>query len=270
MILPQDKWLTANGTKLHYLDWGNPLAQSMVLLHGFCSHARYWDFFARSLRTDYHVLALDMRGHGDSGCATSYTLQDAATDLAQFSALVELKGIVLIGISLGGLVSLLYAAEHADDVTKLVIVDIGPEFDAKGIEHIGRDLGAEPEFFVSEEEAFSYLKQTQPLSSDAFVRHQAKYGWKRDGGGNLRCKYDRAMCRLDLQSPIWLWDYLGKIKCPTLVVRAENSDMLSQGTAHKMVAKLPRGKLAEVPHAGHTVVGDNPEGFEKEVRRFLL
>jgi pimeloyl-ACP methyl ester carboxylesterase len=123
MILPEDKWLTVNGIRLHYLDWGNPRAQIMVLLHGFCSHAHYWDFFARSLRTDYHILALDMRGHGDSGWASTYTLPDAAADLAQFSAALKLKDMVLIGISLGGLISLLYAAEHADDVSKMVIVD---------------------------------------------------------------------------------------------------------------------------------------------------
>ena len=72
-----------------------------------------------------------------------------------------------------------------------------------------------------------------------------------------------------LQSQDWLWDYMEKITCPTLVIRAADSDMLLEETAQNMVAKLPHGSLAEVPHATHNIVGDNPEGFEKAVKKFL-
>lgn len=268
-VLPEDKWLKANGIKLHYLDWGNPAAPPMVLLHGFCSYAHYLDFFARSLKQEYHVLAPDLRGHGDSSWAASYTQQDAALDVAEFITGLKLKNIVLIGFSMGGLISIVYAATYPDAVSKVVIVDIAPEFATAGIEHVQRDLDNEPDFFDSEDEAFQYLKQVQPLNSDAFIRHQVKYALKRDETGRLRFKYDKALCRIDLNSPLWLWDYLEKINCPTLIVRAADSDMLTGETAQKMMAKLAQGSLVEIDHAGHTVVGDNPAGFETAVRRFL-
>jgi pimeloyl-ACP methyl ester carboxylesterase len=266
---PEDKWIDANGIKLHYLDWGNPTAPPMVLLHGFCSYAHYWDFFARSLRQEYHILVPDMRGHGDSSWTQSYTLQNSALDLEELIRALNLKDIVLIGLSMGGLISLVYAAIHPDTVSKLIIVDIGPEFAAAGIEHIQRDLANEPGIFDYEDEVFRYLKQTQPLSSDAFIKHQVKHALKRDEAGRLGFKYDKALCQTDLNSQEWLWDYLEQISCPTLVVRAADSDMLTIETAQKMVAKLPYSSLVEIPHAGHTVVGDNPEGFKTVVQQFL-
>jgi len=69
LVEPEDKFITANGLNLHYLDRGNPSATSMVLLHGLCGNAHYWDFIAQSMKNDYHVLALDQRGHGDSSWA---------------------------------------------------------------------------------------------------------------------------------------------------------------------------------------------------------
>ena len=268
-MLPEDKWLKANGIKLHYLDWGNPAAAPMVLLHGFTSYAHYWDFFARNFKSEYHVLALDSRGHGDSGCAISYTMQDGVLDLAEFITILNLENIVLVGLSMGGLISILYTATYHNIVSKLMVVDVGPEFASAGIEHIQRDLAHEPEFFNSEDEAAQYLKQVQPLHSETFLKHQANYALKRDKDGRLVFKYDKTLCRIELESPQWLWDYLEQIKCPTLVIHATDSDMLLKETAQKMVAKLPQGSLVEVDHATHNIVGDNPQGFEAAVRRFL-
>lgn len=268
-MLPQDNWIDINGVKLHYLDWGNPSAQPLVSLHGFCSYAHYWDPFARSLSRDYHVIVPDLRGHGESDWAASYSIQDAAADLDEFFQALKLKNIVLIGLSMGGLISICYTATFPNRVSKLVIVDIGPELAPAGIEHIQRDLANEPEFFYSADEAFQYLKQVQPFHSDAFLRHQVRHALKPDEAGRLRFKYHKVLCRIDLQSPLWLWDYLDKITCPTLVVHAVDSDMLTDETAQKMVARLPHGSLAEVAHATHNIVGDNPEGFESAVRKFL-
>jgi pimeloyl-ACP methyl ester carboxylesterase len=241
----------------------------MVVLHGFCSYAHYCDFFARNLMSDYHVVAPDMRGHGDSSRATCYTLEDGALDLGEFIAALKLNDVILIGVSMGGLISLLYTAKNQSSVSKLVVVDIGPELATAGMEHIQKDLAGEPEYFNSEDEAFRYLKRVQPLGSDAFNMHQVKYALKRDEAGRLRFKYDRALCRSDLESQEWLWDYLEQIKCPTLIVRAVDSDMLTVETAQKMLTKLPKGSLAEITHAGHALVGDNPEAFEMAVRKFL-
>ena len=240
---PEDRWLNVSGVKLHYLDWGNISAPPMILLHGFCSYARYWDFFARNMRSDYHVLAFDMRGHGESDWAATYSLRDGYADLAGLVGALKLKNIILIGLSLGGLMSMLYAAENSESLSRLIIVDIGPELNTEGLKHIAKDLASEPECFASAEEAFSRLKQVQPLNSDEIIRHQVTYALKTCEDNKLRFKYDPALCRLNLESPEWLWGYLERIKCPTLVIRAEHSDVLSEATARKMVALLPQGSL---------------------------
>lgn len=268
-MLPQDNWIDINGVKLHYLDWGNPSAQPLVLLHGFCSYAHYWDPFAQSLRRDYHVIVPDLRGHGESDRAASYSIQDGAADLEELIKTLKLKTIILLGLSMGGLISICYAATYPSRISKLVIVDIGPEFAPAGIAHIQRDLANEPEFFSSAEEAFQHLKKVQPFHSDAFLEHQVQHALKRGEDGRLRFKYDKALCRVELQSQLWLWDCLEKITCPTLVIRAADSDMLTPEIAQKMIARLPHGSLAEVSHATHNIVGDNPEGFEQAVRKFL-
>jgi pimeloyl-ACP methyl ester carboxylesterase len=132
-VLSEDKWLNSNGIKLHYLDWGNPSAPSMILLHGYTSYAHYLDFFARNMSQEYHVLVPDLRGHGDSSWAANYTLQEGALDVETFITALRLKNIVLIGFSMGGLISLVYAATNSDMLSKLVIADIGNEFAAAGI-----------------------------------------------------------------------------------------------------------------------------------------
>jgi esterase len=266
---PEDRWIRVNGIRLHYLDWGNSSAPPMILLHGFCSYARYWDFFARNMSPEYHVLALDMRGHGDSEHVSSYSLEDVIADLVEFVEALKLKNITLIGLSMGGLISIPYTVEHGDKLARLVIVDIGPELDPEGLEHINKDLASEPAQFASADEAFGRLQQVQPLNSEEFIHHQVKYALKPGEDAKLKFKYDSALCRLTLQSQENLWEYLERIKCPTLVIRAEHSDILSRATAQKMIALLPKGSLAEIPSTTHTLVGDNPEAFEKEVRAFL-
>ena len=154
-MLPEDSWIDLNGTRLHYLDWGNASAQPLVLLHGFCSYAHYWDPFAQSMRRHYHVIAPDLRGHGDSDRAASYSIEDGAADSEGLVQKLKLKDIILVGLSLGGLISIYYAASYSGRISKLVIVDIGPEFAPEGIAHIQRDLANEPEFFDSARQPFS-------------------------------------------------------------------------------------------------------------------
>ncbi len=268
-MLPGDCWIDLNGARLHYLDWGHPSAQPLVLLHGFCSYAHYWDPFAQSMRRDYHVIVPDLRGHGDSDRAAGYSIEDGAADLEELAQKLKLENIVLVGLSMGGLISMYYTATYPNRITRLVIVDIGPEFAPAGIAHIQRDLANEPESFNTEGEAFQHLKKVQPFHSDAFLRHQVRHALKRDEDSRLRFKYDKSLCQIDLQSPLWLWDYLAKIPCPTLVVRATDSDMLTPEIAQQMVSRLPQGSLAEVARATHNIVGDNPEGFAAAVRKFL-
>jgi pimeloyl-ACP methyl ester carboxylesterase len=121
-ITPQDNYLDADGLRLHYLDWGHDPAPPMLLLHGFSGHAHTWDSFARAMCGEFHVLALDQRGHGDSAWANdgAYTVDDHASDIAAFHDHLMLDPVVLIGLSMGGRNALMFAAIHPGKAEKLV------------------------------------------------------------------------------------------------------------------------------------------------------
>lgn len=268
-VLPQDKWFGTGKLRLHYLDWGNPGAVPMVLVHSLTGSAHYWDFFARSLRRDYHVVALDQRGHGDSSRAEKYGPREYVADLTGFMDALGLTGMVLIGHSLGGINAIVYAAEHPDRVSQLVIVDIGPEIAPSGAEEIRRIIASRPETFNSEEEVFRQIHKERPYHSEAFIRHLIKYTMRRDASGGIIYKYDPALRRVKISSSKWLWPFLRQVVCPTLVVRGADSNMLLPEAARKMVEALPFGATVVIERATHGVPGDNPEAFEAAVRQFL-
>src|SRR5215813_4151383 len=119
--------------ELHYLEWSPPQEGSLqnppiMLLHGGSAHARWWDHIAIELARDYRTLALDLRGHGDSSWASppSYEIDDYVADLAEIVISLQLPPFVLIGHSLGGLISLTYATRYADTLQAVIIVDMGP------------------------------------------------------------------------------------------------------------------------------------------------
>jgi pimeloyl-ACP methyl ester carboxylesterase len=269
VLLPEDSFIKIGDLSLHYLDWGDIDAVPIVLLHGLCANVHYWDFFARHMTNKYHLIAVDQRGHGDSDWAESYGPRDYVLDLEAFIDSLKLSEFVLIGHSMGGINAIIYAARHPDQVSALVIVDIGPEIAAAGIERMEREHASEPDAFVSEEEAISYMKKLEPRQQDDFIRHQMKYALRREEKGRLTFKYDKKLRSTELRSPTWLWEHLNQIICPALLIHGTESDMLAAEVAQTMAGSLAFGSVIDVEGAGHSVPGDNPEAFEAAVRDFL-
>jgi esterase len=257
---PEDRWFTEGDLRLHYLDWGNPGATPMVLLHHHGGNAHFWDFFAQNMRQEYRILAVDNRGHGDSSWSGNYSPKQYVADLSKLVDNLGLNNIVLIGHSLGGIVSIMYAASRPDRVAKLVIVDIGPEMNKDGLVRLQRSRGSLPASFSSEDEMVKLMKQIEPYTSEDFFRHQARTTMKHDESGRLVSKHDPALMRADLGSTEMLWQELEKIVSPTLVVRGMVSDLFLPHTS---------GTMVEIQSAGHGVPADNPEAFEAAVRQFL-
>lgn len=267
--LPEDMSVNCRGLTIHYLDWGNREATPIVLIHGICSNAHYWDFFAARMSDSYHVLALDQRGHGDSSRAESYGPRDYFSDLESFTEALDLPEFVLIGHSMGGINAIIYAARHPEMVSSLVIVDIGPEIGQAGRERMERERREEPGSFRTEEEAVSWIKSTDAWASEEFIRHQVKYSLIKDDNGQLVFKYDKKLMETDLRSPEWLWEYVAQLLCPVLLVHGAESDMLTLQTAETMAGDIPHCTIAEIERAGHGVPGDNTEAFTSAVLRFL-
>jgi pimeloyl-ACP methyl ester carboxylesterase len=267
--LPEDKFIQIDKLSLHYLEWGNTNAVPIVLLHGLCGNAHCWDFFARSVASEYRLIAVDQRGHGDSDWAETYGPRDYVLDLEAFVDNLKLSQFVLIGHSMGGINAIIYAARHPEQVSALVIVDIGPEIAAAGVERMERERASEPEAFGSEEEAISYMKKLEPRQSDDFIRYQMKYTLKRDEKGRLTFKYDKKLRGTELRSPTWLWEHVNQIICPSLLIHGAESDMLAAEVAQTMAGSLAFGSVIDIEGAGHSVHGDKPEAFEAAVRDFL-
>jgi pimeloyl-ACP methyl ester carboxylesterase len=149
----------ANGLKLHYLDWGAPDHPPLVLLHGLRGHAHSWDDFSAAVCEDYHVLALDQRGRGDSEWAKDgvYTTAAYVADLADFSAALHLDSFILIGHSMGGRNGMAFSARYPDKVRKLVVVDISPGGSSPGSSRIRHEISTMPEEFPSFEAVVDYI-----------------------------------------------------------------------------------------------------------------
>lgn len=262
-------WVESGPAKLHYLDWGNPAGMPIVLVHGMCGHAHTWDIFANSLKQEFHIVAPDLRGHGESSWSEQYILRDYLADLECFIDTLQLPELVLIGHSLGGIISTVYAANNPDRVKRLVIIDIGPEIKSEGVEFRDKAWATEPPFYNSIDEAIEYAKRIHPCHAESYITHDLSYGLKYTEEGKLVYKYDRKVREGEWQSPEWLWDYIKMIVCPTLVIHGEESDLLDGKVAQRMADTLAFGSVVDIKRAAHTVQGDSPEEFESAVKRFL-
>ncbi|MEE8369601.1 MAG: alpha/beta hydrolase [Dehalococcoidia bacterium] len=273
-VEPEDRYVAGDGLRLHYLDWGGEGKPWLLLLHGGSQTAHTWDFFADALRDEYHVIAPDQRGHGDSGWSPGqdYSREAALADLERLvrETGMDRPGFYLMGMSMGGLVSMVLAASRPEWVKGLVIVDIGPETrprDGRRARKYGSRL-QEGEFAEFEAEARQIYRRSRPEHRQRSLRFELKelpdgrWTWKADP---RRYEGGRRVVR-DLGE---LWQSLEAVRCPTLILRGEISSMLADETARRMQSLVPGSRYEVVPGAGHNIQGDKPEALEAAVRAFL-
>jgi esterase len=271
-----DRMVLLNDRRFHYTEWGSPAGPPAILLHGITGHARTWDEEARLLAERYRVLALDQRGHGDSDPAPDGDYSDGALlgDLEAFVQTLGLGTVSLVALSLGGRVAINYAGCHPGRVERLVVVDIGPEIAPAGRARVGALMATAPERFESVDEVVAHMRANNPRYAEAMLRHRAQHAVRPLAGGGLTWKYDRALRDAiregRLRVPADLWPQWRAIACPTLLVRGEESDVLSADTAKRMAEELSHARLIVVPGAGHTVPGDQPAVFQALLREFLM
>ncbi len=269
-----NRTVKVNGLALHYTEWGRPDASPVVLLHGITGHARVWDYVAERLTPGFRVLALDQRGHGDSEAPqdADYRIATMADDLAAFADTLRLERFRLVGHSMGGRIAIQYAAHFPTRLERLVIVDVGPDISLSGLKRVRDIMAQAPERIPTEEWAFEYVRRSNPFYDLDQLRHRVRHGIKRTPDGGLTWKYDkglRDMMREGRRDTVDLWEPLGQISCPTLLVRGAESDILSPEVAKRMLEVLHQGRLVEVAGAAHTVPGDKPQEFARIVRSFL-
>jgi pimeloyl-ACP methyl ester carboxylesterase len=255
---PKSHTLDVNGLSLHYLDWANGGASPIVCVHGYTSSAQAFNALARRFLDRYHLVALDVRGHGESGWSRSgaYEYSDQVADLAAVVDKLGLSRFALIGTSMGGIIAMAYAGARPDRLTRLVINDIGPEVET-GSQRITPMVGSRPDEFATLDDAMAYRRQMSPILAGRSPedQHELALGvLKQRPDGRWVWKMDPEYIRQRRigapQRPA-LWPALQRVTCPTLVVWGTDSDVLSEAQARRMVQTLPKGELVTVPGVGH-------------------
>ena len=274
-----------SGVSLHVLEWsldGTPL----ILVHGFGNEAHIWDDFAPLVAPHYRTVAVDLRGHGDSGHDPErrYDYDSHVADLEAVTAALGIERLVLVGHSFGGRTGVLFAAKHPQRMAGLVIVDIGPEHDPRGTTRIRMEVMQRGDgSFASPAEYERVLAHNFPAGSEGALRRMAQHELRQRADGRYERKADPAFMAgrpgaseaegeaHERDTAKRLWDALARIPCPTLVVRGAASDILSPEIADRMVDDvLPQGQLGVVPRAAHSVMTDNPAGFAEAVAGFVF
>jgi pimeloyl-ACP methyl ester carboxylesterase len=275
VVLPDQRRVAVNGLHLRYLDWGTLGKRPVLFLHGGALTAHTWDLCCLALRVDYHCLALDQRGHGDSDWApdADYSITAQREDVKGFADALGLDRFVLVGMSMGAINGLAYAIAYPKTLSALIMIDAGPTLRRPGSRRI-RDFvngGAQPETL---EAIIARALAFNPRRDPLILRHSLMHNLRRQEDGNWVWKYDRRRFRATADDRHGagrrgLADGLAQVSCPTLVVRGSESDVFHDEDAERLAAGLPDGRWVKIPQAGHTVQGDNPKALVAALRAFL-
>lgn len=260
-----------NGVRLHYLDYGGEGKRPLLCLHGGGAHAHWFDFVASEFTRDFHVMSLDNRGHGDSAWAEPpvYNYENYVSDLNQVAEKLDLRDFVLMGHSMGGMISLVYAATHPGRASALIVIDstlIITEENLAGLTARGQHGGkahATLESYVAD-------FKLRPLETEAtpeMLGYMASRAARQFEDGKWRHKIDRRV--MGTRTPINGVPYFAKIKIPTLLVKAGLSKRVTPEIIAGARAGCPQLELAEVPRSEHHITLDNPAGLRPVVRSFL-
>lgn len=273
---PVDRLPSADGLALAVEVHGPADGPCLVFSHGFGQTRGSWRATATRLAgCGWRSVLFDARGHGDSGRQANgnYVLDDLVADLV---AVVQAQSQppVLIGASMGGLVSMVALAEQPDLACRaLVLVDITPRWETAGVDRILSYMRAFPHGFASLDEAAAavaaYLPQRARRKSDAQLRALLRQA----DDGRWRWHWDPALLdsvaerHADYQPR--LMAAAGRIKVPTLLLSGGRSDVVSGDTVNEFRALVPHAAHVELPQATHTLAGDDNDAFAREVERFL-
>ncbi len=278
LLQPIEGELKINGLRIHYFEWRGRGERPLVLVHGLRDYAYYWQDLANRLLDDFHVYAFDQRGHGESEHAPGgYLVWALASDLAGFVQQMGLERFDLLGLSLGSRCAMAYARENWPRLKHLILVDMGPQMARVAAVGLKEDMAGKaerPPSRFSLEEARAFYCQQWPTLDEPSIERLIRNSLVPGEDGLYANRYDRRLADITTKAAIpeigFLWDALPSIRCPTLVARGEESHVLDDEIASRMVASLPNGRLYVFRGTGHSLPRLEPERFAAVVRAFLL
>ena len=267
----QKRTVTVTGCPINYLVWGEPDRAPLVLVHGGAAHAMWWSFLAPELARHYYVIAPDLSGHGDSGRRESYPGEGWADEVIAVSADAANGRLpVLVGHSMGGLVSIAAAAIHGERLAGAIIVDApvrkpDPESEAGR----GGKTFRTPKTYPDLPTAMSHFRliPEQPCEHGFILEHIARHSLVQTENG-WTWKFDpKVFLRASSRPPR---DYLTRVRCRVALIRGEFSAIVPPETSQYMVELLDRNApLVEIPQAHHHLMLDQPLAFIAAVRALL-
>jgi pimeloyl-ACP methyl ester carboxylesterase len=247
--------------RVAYLEWGDARNRDvLVCVHGLTRCARDFDDLARALCGRFRVVCPDIVGRGDSDRLADpmlYTTPQYVSDMVALIARLDVESVSWVGTSMGGLIGMGLAAQTGSPIKRLVLNDAGAVFTKASLERIASYLGKAPAF-PSIEKATDYVRAVcAPFGrhSDAQWRFLTEIWLRKDEDGIYRAHYDPRIAepfRATLPSKdLELWPLYDAIRCPTLVIRGAESDLLSRNTAEEMARRGPKARVVEIPGVGH-------------------
>ena len=273
--------------RLNYVDWGNAGAPPLLLIHGGRDHARSWDWVAEELRHDWHIIAPDLRGHGDSAWSPdgNYEMSAFVYDIAQLVHQLNLAPVSIIAHSMGGNIATRYAGLYPENVKKLVNIEglgLSPamqaERNALGIQKRFRQwiedkrnaAGRTPKRYPTIEAAYERMKGENAYLTDEQARHLTVHGISRNEDGTWSWKFDNylniwAMFDMPREDLLALWH---AITCPVLMLYGEKS-WASNPEKDGRIEHFPTAKVTEYENAGHWLHHDQFDRFMGDVKAFL-
>ena len=284
---PTSRVFFSQRLRLHYVDWGNPEAPPLLLLHGGRDHCRNWDWVAQDLRKDWHIIAPDLRGHGDSQWSHdgSYRMDSYIYDLAQLIHQQKLAPLTIIAHSLGGNIALRYTGLYPETVNKLVAIEgLGPspksiakrahltlaERMHTWVEEQRALAGRLPRRYASIDEALKRMQEQNGHLTPEHARHLTQHGVNQNEDGTYSWKFDnyvRSWPAYDMpyEDIDKLW---ARITCPTLLVYGKES-WASNPEGDGRLDHFQNAKVVTIANAGHWVQHDQLDRFLAEVKAFL-
>lgn len=266
----RDQVISVNGVRIHYLDWGVKGKQPLVILHESSRFAHSYDHIAAQFNREYYVIAVDLRGHGDSEWSPTgaYFVADYVKDIEALVEQLQLRNIVLLSASLGGRVAQMYTGLHPDRVARLIVEDVGPERGPEIRPLNLRMVKEEEAGWASEDDLLARLKNGEGRRiADSLHREFIRYGTKRRADGRLILKRDPNYVNGLVTGDVW--QYVRKITCPALYIVGTDSNIVPQKTRQELKATGPNFQVVEMPGIGHYPHLEAADAYVAIIKNFL-
>lgn len=284
---PTSRSYFSQRSRLRYIDWGNPGAPPLLLVHGGQDHCRSWDWVAERLRHHWHIIAPDLRGHGDSEWSRdgNYAIVTYIYDIAQLVHQQQLAPVTIIAHSLGGIIALRYAGIYPENVRAIIAIEglgLSPKLLAERArmsvtERVRRWIddkrglaGRLPRRYPSIDEALKRMQEANKRLSPEQARHLTEHGVNQNEDGTYSWKFDNYMRvwpthDFPTEEIAELWH---RITCPTLLVYGKES-WASNPAEDGRVRYFTGAEVAAFERAGHWVHHDQLDTFIETVNAFL-